>query len=362
MAFSNTEIEALNEEIQKSQQELKRLHILLGTAVYDSGVLLFENERSKVELAQRKEQNAYQKIVTLKKTYQQIEESGNSIKQARVKLRSLEEKTHNMYQVLGALATEIYDRGNFPTELVSCLQPIISFKNEQSQLSTSVNNSKFFLRKALLKAKHKKRQKKVESVYFEVGKAVNESKYSNLLEGERVNSVFDKLNEIQNLQDTFTQEISYLSENISKAKDSLSKQETIRVKELQNDHNRTKEDLDLALLNYGETLSKYMKDWVVEGCPDEIVDLCIQINNKNRKIEVISLQKRMSNFEKQNALSSERINKYNETINYLDSQIKTIQKQRQELAIKIDEERQQINNNTIQLKVLSDLIKDSTDV
>lgn len=363
MASILTEMDSLHKETEQEQKILVRLCGKLGREALSSDGRVSFPENPKLVSEVMASRSAYdassERLASLKNALFEINESGTTITNVRIRLKDLEAQRLKLYSVLGAVAAESYDVGLLPEDLDFAVAPLKSYRQDHDRIEAKNKGSASPLMAFIHSKQIKSLEKKLEDVYCQIGRLIAQSGEGRLLSGARAESVFIELGNIDRIRDSLNVEISRRSEKLSQAKDSVT---NLRLREVELECDRLKDAAEKKEQEYGTFLVSKMPDWIGPDCPAELLKCCDEIREQKRRIYLRQIQSRLLSFDKAIEICEGRIAQYKDRIDYLDTQISALAVQKNDMESKIASEEQNIESCRLQQKAIQTLAQENKDV
>lgn len=360
-------MEVLHKETEQEQRELVRLYKKLGQeAIAVAGDARFpENEAlvRQVRAARYAYNSASERLASLKDAWNEINESGSTIRKVRTRIQDIETQRIKLLSVLGAVTTEIFDSGNLPDELDYCMEAIRQYRRRQKNPAGSGTD---FFSRLVCSWKRGSMSRRLEGIYAKVGRLIVESGASRLLSGPRVEAIFLELDNIDRMKTSLEAELCRRSEKISNARTSIETQRAgvnnLKVREFEIECARLDDVACRKEEEYGAFLNESMNQWLNQGCPEKIISCCDEIMKQKKRIYLKQIQSRLLSFDKAIEICEGRIAQFRDRIDYLDNQMGALELQKKDMIGKIASEQQNIDSCKVQQSAIRSLAEETNDV
>ena len=354
MAGINTEIEALKNEIEKTQQGIEVLYMELGEVAgqWHKAIGYEPSNDAFTELCEiiKVKDEIEGQMNALHGALKEVNSSDQEIAKSQLSMKDLDNHFNILIASFGAVASEVDLDGRLPENLYKCLSPIRDYEKKLASLESKRANlndksSQFAVSTADKRiAKHKAT---LNEVFFETGKRLINSGDYKLVPGQKAQSLIHEMEEVKNLKRNYRGLIKESETNITKAQGELKNmgaygEESKMLRTLQAKDKQLLGQIEVKFTEYGKILAQGMNEWLVPDAPKALRDACKRINNahirltqQNLHMDFLMLDREVEVHKSQNAA-------YVTQMQHLSDQRIQIDKQMADVQTRMDEEKDAI--------------------
>lgn len=356
MAGLTSEIEVLRKEIEKSQNDLSVLHMELGevAAKWHDAINYSpcQNQYEKLcEVVSQKDE-IDSKINALQTAMDKMSSGGEQMARTKSSMRDLDEKFETLISMLGAVAVEIEASGRLPARLSKCLEPMREYERKvqdcEDHIAKAGSESRII--GPLYNKKLERLKKSLDSVFYQVGHKLYKSGNFRDLPGDHAKDILSQMEQIRFLKRNYKNTLLDQKSIVDGAQDSLMNmgaygEESRKLKALQSQEKQIMQVLEQRFTDYGEVLSDGMQFWLDKDAPEELMQCCSRIIEKENSMERQALIMQHLLMERDIEIHNMQLSQLAEQMNHLNTQALAIENQKKELQQKVD----------AQLKAISEL-------
>lgn len=355
MTGINTEIEALKNEIGKTQQNIESLYMELGEVAgqwhksinyepsFDSYNELCDIIKVKTDI--EGQMNA------LHGALKEVNSNDQEIAKSQLSMKDLDNHFNILIASFGAVASEVDLDGRLPENLYKCLAPVRDYEKKLASLENKRANlgdkaSQFAI--STLEKKIARHKATLNEVFFDTGKRLINTGDYRLVPGQKAQSLIQEMEEVKNLKKNYRGLIKESETNITKAQGELKNMgaygdESKMLRTLQAKDAQLLGQLEVKFTEYGKILAMGMNEWMVPDAPKAIRDVCRRINNahirltqQNLHMDFLMIDREVEVHKNQNAA-------YVTQMQHLSEQRIQIDKQMADVQTRMDDEKEAIN-------------------
>ncbi len=356
MAGLTGEIEVLRKEMEKSQNELCGLHTELGevAAKWHKAINYApcQNQYEKLCEVVSEKDEVDNKIEALQSAIDKMSFGGEQMAQTKSSMRDLDTRFETLLAMLGAVAVEIDASGRLPARLAKCLEPMREYERKvqdcEKHIAKAGADSRFI--GPLYNKKLERIKKSLDSVFSQVGHRLYKTGNCRDLPGEHAKDILSQMEQIRFLKRNCKNTLLDQKSMVDGAQDSLMNmgaygEESRKLKALQGQEKQIMQILEQRFTDYGEVLADGMQFWLDKDAPEELMQCCSKIIEKENSMERQALIMQHLLMERDIEIHNMQLSQLAEQMNHLNSQLLAIENQKKELQQKVD----------IQLKAISEL-------
>ena len=356
MAGLTSEIEVLRKEMEKSQKELSLLHMELGevSAKWHDAINYApcQNQYEKLcEVVSQKDE-VDSKISALQNAMDKMSSGGEQMARTKSSMKDLDNRFETLIAMLGAVTVELDASGRLPTRLSKCLEPMREHEKKVQDCEKHIAKAGVDSRiiGPLYNKKLEKLKKSLDSVFYQVGHRLYKSGNFRDLPGEHAKDILSQMEQIRFLKCNYKNTLLDQKSIVDGAQDSLMNmgaygEESRKLKALQSQEKQIMQILEQRFTDYGEVLADGMQFWLDKDAPEELMQCCSNIIEKENSMERQALIMEHLLMEHDIEIHNMQLSQLAEQMNHLNSQLLVIENQKKELQQKID----------AQLKAISEL-------
>lgn len=355
MANIGADIEILKKEISKTENDLVHLYIDLGRVAFPWNKAInyvpSENTYNQLKNTYDKYIDISDKVEKVSIAYEKLSNGDRQIGKVQRSMKDLDNSFQTLLSSLGAIAVESRNAGTLPEKLVHFLKPMDLFIEKERRLIEKIESGNLSpIVQMILTSKIQKMKRKRVDVYLEVGKKIYGSGDFRKVPGERAQIILMQMDEIRLLKKNYKKDIKDRQKEIYQAQNSLQDigakgEEARKLKMLQSEKKEIEKELENCLKKYGEVLAQGMDQWIDEQAPQELKDSYNNIKRCNIRLKGQNLNVKHYSLEQEIGVSENKIVQLSSQVNYLNSQISALKRQKTEIQAKIEDENQVISVN-----------------
>ncbi len=356
MTGINTEIEALKNEIGKTQQNIESLYMELGEVAgqWHKAINYEPSFDSYNELCNiiKVKTDIEGQMNALHGALKEVNSNDQEIAKSQLSMKDLDNHFNILIASFGAVASEVDLDGRLPENLYKCLAPVRDYEKKLASLENKRANlgdkaSQFAV--STLEKKIAKHKATLNEVFFDTGKRLINTGDYRLVPGQKAQSLIQEMEEVKNLKKNYRGLIKESETNITKAQGELKNMgaygdESKMLRTLQSKDAQLLGQLEVKFTEYGKILAMGMNEWMVPDAPKPIRDVCRRINNahirltqQNLHMDFLMIDREVEVHKNQNAA-------YVTQMQHLSEQRIQIDKQMADVQTRMDDEKEAIND------------------
>ena len=285
MAGINSEIDSLRQEIDRTDTSLKALYQDLGkvACTYHRAIAVPESNEvyDRICALAGRRDDIEERMKDIRMVLDRKTNTGRDIQSTERSIKELESEMKTKLSALGAVAAEAYSAGRLPEDLVQFMAPVNEYNARLEELETKASSGVFssiYSRRAI------RFRETLNSVFYEVGLAINEADRTADVPGQRAQEIAAALEQISQRIMSFDSLIGEKRNDLTEVEGSLAgigapngdinrlmRDYSMQVKEIT-------DELDVCFTEYGRIISTTMDSWLDDMAPDELKLACRRLN------------------------------------------------------------------------------------
>lgn len=343
MAVFNSEIDSLKHDIEKSKAEMNLLCLQLGETAFQWHSCVScpnaDDAYSVLQSAIEQKKEVEKSINAVTNALDDVNSSDKEIEKSKLTVRNLDKRHETLVASLGAIAVEAYNASNLPDTLDVCMSAYCQWSSKLKSIQSKSETDIPLL--AIIRTKLTDyHRKKINSVFYTVGKEIFKRDMQALVPGSRADHVIAELDKIQSMKLSLRNLISSKQTEINNAQSSLHDMgilgmESRKLRELETKDKQLAQNLDDLYTQYGTILANEIDSWLASSSPEQLQKICLVIKDQMRRIREQNINLRLCELERDIDIHQAQKDQYNTQLTQLEDQLRLINKHRSELSSKI---------------------------
>jgi len=329
MAGLNFEIDSLKQEISRTDSTLNTLYCNLGSiaCTYHRAIdcpesnVVFEEICSLVQLKEELE-------VEIDKVRSRVDLKNKS----DLELKNIGRQLELNYAALGAVAAEVLQAGTLPEVLLPCMEEVNQFNATLDSYDQKMKKG------GLVAAFYQRAQERLkgtlQTVFMNTGKRLYAEADKARVPGARAEELYEKLNNFS----------ERMGQTGKQAPDASEVENADRVlKDYTSRNDELAAQIDEKYTEYGKIISATIDEWLDEDAPEELKNACTRLRQELRRRERQNLNLNYYDAQKQINVHKASYDQYASQVSMLEQQKATIEKQIEDLSVRMQREKEEID-------------------